>query len=172
MDLISSKNGKSDNRSTGFRKKRNLCFGLIIGFIVFVLLIVILGFTVFRAKHTITTVNSIKLKGFWMSLDVPRVGVDLNVTLNLDLSVKNPNKAGFKYGNGSTLLYYRGDVVGEAEIPAGEISPGETIGMNSTLTVLADRLISKSDVYSDVISGTLPLRIRNVNIRPSYELMF
>ncbi|KAI3911487.1 hypothetical protein MKW98_010374, partial [Papaver atlanticum] len=37
-------------------------------------------------------------------------------------------------------------------IPAGEISPGETIGLNTTLTVLADRLISNSDVYSDIMS--------------------
>ncbi|KAI3904904.1 hypothetical protein MKW92_005808 [Papaver armeniacum] len=155
MDIISPKVAKFDKKVTGFRRNRNICIGLIVGF---VLVIVILWFTVFKPKNTITTVNSVKLDGFHISLDVPKLGVDLNVTLSLDLSVKNPNKAGFKYGNGSSLLYYKGDVVGEAGIPAGEISPGETIGLNTTLTVLADRLISNSDVYFDLISGMLPVR--------------
>ncbi|KAI3879670.1 hypothetical protein MKX03_011996 [Papaver bracteatum] len=102
--------------------------------------------------------NSVKLDGIHISLDVPNLGVDLNVTLSLDLSVKNPNKARFKYGNGSSLLYYKGDVVGEAGIPDGEISPGETIGLNTTLAILVDRLISNSDVYSDLMSGMFPVR--------------
>ncbi|KAI3993742.1 hypothetical protein MKX01_002755 [Papaver californicum] len=158
MDIISPKGAKFDKKFTGFRRKRYICFGLIVGVAGFILVIVILGFTIFKAKNTVTTVNSLKLDGFHLSLDVPKLGVDLNVTLSLDLSVKNPNKAGFKYGNGSSLLYYKGDVVGEAGIPAGEISPGETIGLNTTLAVLADRLITNSYVYSDIMSGMLPVR--------------
>ncbi|MCL7038073.1 hypothetical protein MKW94_013084 [Papaver nudicaule] len=147
MDISSPAKANSDKRFTGFRRNRNLCFCLIAGLVGFILEIVIMGFTVFKPKNTITTVNSVKLDGFHLSLDVPKLGVDLNVTLSLDLY----------YGNGSSLLYYKGDVVGEAGIPAEEISPGETIGLNTTLTVLADRLISNSDVYSDSMSGMLPV---------------
>ncbi|KAI3879998.1 hypothetical protein MKW92_037728 [Papaver armeniacum] len=166
MDVISPKAAKSDKKFTGFR---NLCFGLIVvgfaaGFTLLVLMI--LGFTVFKPKNTITRVNSIKLEEFHLSLDVPNLVVELNVTLSLNLSVMNPNKAaGFKYGNSvgssSALLYYKGDVVGEKGFfPAdgGEISPGETVGLNTTVTVLDDRPISNLDVYSDIMSGMLPVR--------------
>lgn len=81
----------------------------------------------------------------------------LNVSLDIDLSIKNPNKVGFKFQNTSALVYYKGVLVGEAPIPAGKISADETIGMNITLTILADRFLSNSGVFSDVLSGTLPL---------------
>ncbi|KAK7837279.1 hypothetical protein CFP56_021437 [Quercus suber] len=80
----------------------------------------------------------------------------------IDLSVKNPNKAGFKYSNSTAYLNYRGQLVGEVPIPADQISAGETKPMNISLTLLADRLLSNSDLYSDVKSGVLAL---NSNVR-------
>ncbi|ERN04297.1 uncharacterized protein LOC18432456 [Amborella trichopoda] len=131
-----------------------ICLSLLI---LIVLLILILAFTVFRARHTTTTVNSIRLAGLDVSLDIPRLRVSLNVSLDLNVSLKNPNKASFKYGNSTTMLYYRGGLVGEASIPSGEIFAGETEVMNLTLTILADRLLSDSYIYSDVVNGSLPL---------------
>ncbi|MED6183166.1 hypothetical protein PIB30_035485 [Stylosanthes scabra] len=136
---------------------RKVCL-LIAGIVMaIILLIVILAMTVFKAKHPINTVDSLKLQDLKVSLDIARLRVDLNVTLDVDVSVKNPNKVGFKYANSSAQLNYRGQQVGEVPIPAGEISADETKGFNLTLTIMADRLISNSQVYSDVISGSLPL---------------
>jgi hypothetical protein len=118
---------------------------------------VILGLTVFKAKDPVTTVNSVALKDLSFDLDIAKLGVYLNVTLDVNISIKNPNKVGFKYKNSSALLNYRGRVVGEVPIPAAKISPDQTVTMNLMLTVLADRLISNSNLVSDVISGTLPL---------------
>ncbi|MCL7042285.1 hypothetical protein MKW94_006881, partial [Papaver nudicaule] len=142
MDISCPEKANSDKGITGFRRNKNLCFCLIAGLVGFIPVIVIMGFTVFKPKNTITTVNSVKLDGFHLSVDVPKLGVDLNQD--------------FRYGNGSSLWYYKGDVVGEAGILAGKISPGETIGLNTILTVLVDRLISNSNVYSDSMSGILP----------------
>ncbi|KAF3792896.1 hypothetical protein EJ110_NYTH10699 [Nymphaea thermarum] len=101
------------------------------------------------------------LVGFYSSLDakfnLQRLSVDLNVTLELGLSVKNPNKVSFKYHNSSSLLYYRGRLVGQADIPAGEIFAGQTIDTHSVLTILADRLLSDSNAYTDAIAGSLPM---------------
>lgn len=144
------------------RKPRNICLAVILGLIGVAIVMVILGFTVFKPKHAVTKVDSIGLKDVKVSLDVLRVSVHLNLTLDVDVSVKNPNRAGFKYGTGSALLKYRGETVGEASIPAGDISPGETIGVNLTLAILADRLLSNSNAYSDVASGTLPLNTYTV----------
>ncbi|XP_065853111.1 uncharacterized protein [Euphorbia lathyris] len=137
-------------------RRRNICLGVTVAVIVLiVLIIVILAFTVFKAKEPKTSVESITVENLKMSLDVARLGVDLNITLGVDLSVKNPNKVGFKYKNGSALLNYRGELVGEVPIPAGKIGSDETRPMNVSVTVMADRLISNSQLYSDVISGVL-----------------
>ncbi|KAG4952734.1 hypothetical protein HKD37_16G046425 [Glycine soja] len=141
----------------GSGKGRKVCLSLTGVVIAIVLLIVILALTVFKAKHPVTTVDSTKLEDFHMGLDTPKLRVDLNVTLHVDVSVKNPNKVGFKYSDSTAHLNYRGQLIGEVPIPAGEISSGETKGFNLTLTIMADRLLSNSQLLSDVASGTLPL---------------
>lgn len=138
-------------------KGRNMCFAVTGGVVVaIVLIVVILALTVFKPQHPISTVDSIKLKDMDMSFDIFGMKVNLNATLNVDVSVKNTNKYGFKYYDGIALLNYRGQQVGDAPIPNGEISSGETKRMNVTLTLMADRLISNSQVTSDVILGSLP----------------
>ncbi|KAL2319447.1 hypothetical protein Fmac_028416 [Flemingia macrophylla] len=69
----------------------------------------------------------------------------------------NPNKVGFKYSSSMAFLKYRGEVIGEVPFPDGKISSSETKQYNLNLTLLADRLFFNSQLYSDVISGTLPL---------------
>ncbi|XP_004510083.1 uncharacterized protein [Cicer arietinum] len=141
----------------GSSKGRKTCLTVTGVFIAIVLLIVTLALTVFKAKHPITTVDSLKLQNFNLNLDIAKLRVDLNVSLDVDVSVKNPNKVGFKYSNNIAHLNYRGQLIGEVPISAGEISSGETKGFNLTLTIMADRLFSNSQLYSDITSGTLPL---------------
>lgn len=141
----------------GSGKGKKACLVVTGVVIAIVLLIVILALTVFKAKHPVNTVDSVTLKDMDMNLDILRLKVDLNVTLGVDISVKNPNKVGFKYSDSNAQLNYRGQQVGEVPISAGEITAGETKGLNLTLTIMADRFLSNSQVYSDVTSGTLPL---------------
>ncbi|KAK2996523.1 hypothetical protein RJ639_002762 [Escallonia herrerae] len=141
------------------RRRRNICLAVTLSLLALVLLIVILALTVFKTKRPVNTVNSVSLKDFDLSLDIARLRVHLNLTLDVNLSIRNPNKIGFKYTNGSALIKYRGEVVAEVPIPAGKIGADKTTAMNLTLTVLADRLLSNSNTYSDVIAGDLPLTI-------------
>lgn len=142
---------------SGSGKGRKVCIIVTGVLIAIALVIVILAFTVFKAKHPVTTVDSLKLEDFDVSLDIAKLRVNLNVTLDVDVSVYNPNKVGFKYSNSTAHLIYRGQLVGEVPLPAGEISSGETKVLNLTLTLMADRLLSNSQLYSDITSGTLPL---------------
>ncbi|KAK4801062.1 hypothetical protein SAY86_021549 [Trapa natans] len=149
--------GREDARSRR-RRRWIICCAVGVGVLVaVVLLIVILAFTVFKAKRPVTTVNSVSLENLGISVDVLRLRVQLNLTLDLGITVENPNKVGFRYKNSSAQLNYRGQMVGEVPIPADKISAGERKPINLTLTLLADRLLSDSQVYSDVLSGELPL---------------
>ncbi|XVF65700.1 hypothetical protein PTKIN_Ptkin09bG0270300 [Pterospermum kingtungense] len=139
------------------RKRRNICFGMMGVLIFIVILILILAFTVFKPKDPIITTNSVFLSNLRFSVDLARLRVFLNATLDVDLSIKNPNKVGLKYTDSAAQLNYRGQQVGEAPIPAGNISADETVPMNLTLTVMADRLVSDSRFFSDVSGGQLAL---------------
>ncbi|GAB2272055.1 hypothetical protein Dimus_006875 [Dionaea muscipula] len=141
------------------RRRRNIC---VVGGIVFVLIVVVLvivGLTVFRVKRPVTTINSVSLEDFQFSVAVfPQISAKINVTLATGISIRNPNKLGMKYTNTSAYVEYRGEVVGEAPVPAGSISGGQTLPMNLTLTVMADRLLSNPQFYQDVVlNRTLPL---------------
>ncbi|XWS35320.1 hypothetical protein CRYUN_Cryun21dG0115800 [Craigia yunnanensis] len=160
VESLRSKNEKSmeqpgSSAVSGLKRRRkckNICFGMMGVLIFIIILIVILAFTVFKAKRLVTTIDSVSLSNLSFSVDLARP----QVLLDVDLSIKNPNKVGFKYTNSSAQLNYRGQLVGEVPIPAGKISADETVPMNLTLTVMADRLISDSKFFSDVSSGEVP----------------
>ncbi|XVF29486.1 hypothetical protein REPUB_Repub15cG0124900 [Reevesia pubescens] len=139
------------------RKCRNICFGVMGVLIFIIILIVILAFTVFKAKKPVTTIDSVSLSNLKFSVDLARLRVFLNASLHVDLSIKNPNKVGFKYTDSTAQLNYRGQQVGEVPIPAGKISADETLPMKLTLIVMADRLITDSKFFSDITGGSLPL---------------
>ena len=139
------------------RRQRQLLvvLAVVIGII---LLLIILSTTVFKPRRPIITVNSVNLGDTDISFDALRMNVHLNMSLKATISVKNPNKVGFKYSPSSAFLDYRGQVVGQAPIPAGKISAGQTLPLNLTVIVMADRLLSNSQtLISDLLAGTLPL---------------
>ncbi|KAJ8898892.1 hypothetical protein K2173_008201 [Erythroxylum novogranatense] len=142
------------------RRRRNMCLGITGGVILTVILvIVILSFTVFKAKRPVTNVDSVTLRDIKASLDANRLRVDLNITLDVDMSLKNPNKVSMKYTNSSALLNYRNQAIGEVPIPAGRIASDRTQAMNLTVTVMADRLFSDPQLIQDVSAGSLPINV-------------
>ncbi|KAL5974891.1 hypothetical protein ACLOJK_031565 [Asimina triloba] len=155
---ISSSNAPNKPKFSKICKRRYICLGICAFVLFLVILFVILGFTVFKPKHAVTTVDFIRLSGMRVAFDLLRLRVEVNVTLDLGISVKNPNPVSFSFGNSTAYLYYRGGVVGEAPIPAGAISSHGTMGLNVSLAVMADRLVTDSNLLSDVRSGTLPLQ--------------
>lgn len=141
------------------RRRRIICLVVISVILALALISTILGLTVFKAKRPVTTVNSVAVSDFDFSFDIARLRVHLNVTVDTSVAVKNPNRVGFKYKNSTALLKYRGDMVGEIPIPAGKIGSRDSMVMNLTLTLMADRVLANSNLYSDMMSGTLPLQI-------------
>ncbi|KAI4324559.1 hypothetical protein MLD38_030038 [Melastoma candidum] len=141
-------------RHCGCRTSCNAATAMVL---VLVLVAVVISLVViFKVKPPMTHVSSITPRNVTVALDLARLQVHLNMTLGVDLSLKNPNRASFEYGNSSAMLSYRGEFVGEAPIPAGEVLPNETKRMELILTVMADRLLlSNSALISDVAAGRI-----------------
>ncbi|ERM99566.1 uncharacterized protein LOC18427601 [Amborella trichopoda] len=135
------------------RRTRLLCsFFICLSLLILtILILVILGFTVFKPKKITTTVNSIKLADVNLSTGGVNVSIDVSLTLN------NPNKVSFKHGNITTELKHRDVFLGEAIVPAGEIVSGKTQEITVTLTIFAQSLVTDTYIPSDLLNGTLPL---------------
>lgn len=153
-----STNGVSGG--TKGKKKRNrkicICVTLLILLVIFIVLLV-LGLTLFKPKRPITTIDSVAVDRLQASVDVLNLKVILNLTLSVDLSLRNPNRVGFSFGNSSALLNYGGKLIGEAPLPASRLGAEKTLPMNLTLTLMADRLLADTGIISDVMSGSIPV---------------
>ncbi|KAK8964160.1 hypothetical protein KSP40_PGU006832 [Platanthera guangdongensis] len=146
----------SSNGKQWIRRRRYRCLLISLSIFIFlVLLIVILAVTVFRIRDATTTVNSIKLGGYSTGLNIPNPGLDVNVTLDLDLTAHNPNRVSFRYGAGTADLLYRGEQVGDAAILPGEIGARSSERMNISLTIYATKLIGETALYAEALSGSI-----------------
>ncbi|KAI4318913.1 hypothetical protein MLD38_032568 [Melastoma candidum] len=147
------KRGKTPVRRSGRRLCCAACLTILALLVLVVIVLLILSRTLYKAKHPVTTVDSVSLR----SLDLSILPISINLTLDLDLSLHNPNRVGFKYHDSTALLNFDDHLIGQVPIPAGEIGARDTVGMNLTLTVFANKLLGDSRAYADVIAGSLPL---------------
>ncbi|GAB2301589.1 hypothetical protein Dimus_035601 [Dionaea muscipula] len=138
---------------------------------VVILIIIILAFTVFRVKEPKITLNRVRIQGLDVNFSKPQV----NLTLEAEVSIKNPNAASFKFRNSTTSVSYDGVIVGEVQSPPGLARAMKTLRMNITVDVIVDNLLLSSPVslLSDALgSGSLPFdtftkisgRVRLINV--------
>jgi len=139
------------------RRKIKLC-GCVtaILLLLLVIVIVILAFTVFKVKDPKVTTNEIQLTNFDVNLvQIPTPQVKINMTMVVNMSIKNDNIASIKLGNSTTTVYYRGITVADAVIPPGLVKAKKTTRLNVTIEVMADRLVSSPNLLGDVHQGEM-----------------
>ncbi|KAG0619282.1 hypothetical protein M758_4G128400 [Ceratodon purpureus] len=148
----------TDVKASKARRRRmcrlGCCMGVGVIFLIGIL-IIILVFTVFKARDPDIWVNGVKLADLNITYGtlVPHV----RLRLDLSLTVHNPNKANYKYDNGSSILYYQDIEVGHADIPAGRLSAKETKTQSVTLNVQADQFLRGSNITKDFVAGVIPV---------------
>lgn len=155
------------------RWKFRLCCGLGVGFVFLVgILFIILFFTVFKARDPIIWINGVRLADLNITYGtfIPHV----QLKLDMNLTVHNPNRADYKYSNSSTIVFYQQIQVGHADIPAGQLGAGKTKTQIVTLNVQADKFLEGSNFTKDFVSGIIPVsattRVRGeVNVLNIYK---
>ncbi|XP_031261965.1 uncharacterized protein LOC116120166 [Pistacia vera] len=138
------------------RKRRCLiAIGAII-LLIFLLFVVvlILALTVFKTKQPKTQLQSAKVEGIAPRVTLPTLNFQLNLTLDLQILVENPNHASFRHGTGNSILVYRGDQVGEADIYPGLIPSDGSTTLPCRLTVQVDKFASDiTTLIGDIMGG-------------------
>jgi hypothetical protein len=141
--------------------KRRRCL-IVAGWAALVLLILlfaialILALTVFKYKPPRIQLLSAAAEGVAPRVSFPVIRVELNLTIDIKLLVKNRNRASFKHGQGKSLLFYQGKQVGEADIYPGLIPARGSATVSCSLTMEVDEIASNlTGLINDVLGGDL-----------------
>uniref|UniRef100_A0A7N0UHP7 Late embryogenesis abundant protein LEA-2 subgroup domain-containing protein n=1 Tax=Kalanchoe fedtschenkoi TaxID=63787 RepID=A0A7N0UHP7_KALFE len=165
LPLAPSTNGRStDDASitTGetklnprIRRRRYLkiCGFISAALLLIAILIIILIFTLFRVRNPIIKLDGVEINNLGTFNGVPQPGT--NITLTAHVIVKNPNIASFRYPNTTTMLYYHGNVVGEARGPPGKARAQRSQRITATVDLITGRVMADPNLLTDVASGTL-----------------
>ncbi|XP_010523771.1 PREDICTED: uncharacterized protein LOC104802047 [Tarenaya hassleriana] len=147
-----------DSLKENLRRRNHIrwCCGFVgvTSFVLTIVLPLVLFFTVFQAKDPIIVVNNVTMPSL-PGTQFPPPDITANMSMVVDVSVKNPNAASFKYSNTTTELYYKGLLFGEARGPPGRARARRTVRMNVTLDIYAGRLMSDPGLLEDIGSGLM-----------------
>ncbi|XP_027337378.1 late embryogenesis abundant protein At1g64065-like [Abrus precatorius] len=147
------------------RRRIKVCGCVTATLLLLVIVIVILIFTVLKVKDPKLTTNEITLTTLDISINnaiPPQVKV--NMSMLVDMSIKNPNAASFKFNeNSTTTIFYHGTSIAAVKIPSGLAKARRTLRMNATVDIMADRLANSSpDLVKDVRKGEMTMNSYSV----------
>uniref|UniRef100_A0ACD5TEU3 Uncharacterized protein n=1 Tax=Avena sativa TaxID=4498 RepID=A0ACD5TEU3_AVESA len=143
-------------RSVQYLRKRRwllCCCGCCVLAVVIVgLVVLVLALTVLKVKDPRLTMNGVSLTALSTGAGSDS-GLAANVTVTADVSVKNPNVASFRFSQSATEVYYRGQTVSVAYVPAGRVGARRTARMNMTVDILGDRFARVLNVTGGLVLG-------------------
>ncbi|XP_027344427.1 uncharacterized protein LOC113856673 [Abrus precatorius] len=134
-------------------KKFIRCCGCVTALLVIsVVIILVLGFTVYNVKEPEVRMNGVTLlNGSFAD------GATNNITLLADVSVKNTNDFTFRFGNANTTVYYDGMGIGKGFSPPGKAKARRTIRFNVTMQIVTQKLLAVPSSMIDLKDQALNL---------------
>ncbi|KAF4356896.1 hypothetical protein F8388_003191 [Cannabis sativa] len=166
---IDDNNTTAENNSSkkALKARRRRCLiavgaTIIVLILVIFIVILVLALTIFKPKQPITKLISTTVVGVTPHLTLPVVQLELNITLNLEILVKNRNYASFRHNGGTSLLFYGNNQVGNADIFPGNIPARGSATLTCRLVIEVDQIVGPdlSGLISAVLSGQLPMETR------------
>lgn len=131
--------------------------------------ILILMLTVFKVKGPKVNVNYVTIKGL-EGVNAFNFVPNTNLTIEIELSIKNPNAAAFKFKNVTTAIYYENVLIGEAYNPKGTAKANKTFRVKITIDVMLQKFLRIPRFLRDLTAGELPVSTRS-NIRGKVEII-
>ncbi|KAL1537362.1 hypothetical protein AAHA92_29886 [Salvia divinorum] len=132
-------------------KSLKIC-GIITAVVIVTLIVtvLVLWLAVLKPKNPKITLQQVTLEHISLGSDF-----QINVTLGMLLTVKNPNHASFRYENTTAFVSYRGSPVAEAPIQEDTIPARGSRDISTDLFVDADSLVANAGFGEDVAARRL-----------------
>ncbi|KAK9094466.1 hypothetical protein Scep_025935 [Stephania cephalantha] len=122
--------------------------------ILFIIIVTtISGFVVFHVKDPQILISRARILNikYMNGSNIPDPSA--NITIEVDVSIKNPNLASFQYEDGSTTLSYHDINIGEAKTPGGIAKGRCTRRVHLILKFVMEKLFLDEAFSSDIKSG-------------------
>ncbi|XP_061337894.1 late embryogenesis abundant protein At1g64065-like [Gastrolobium bilobum] len=139
-------NINSEHQIIRIRKFVRCCGCVTALVLIFVVIIIVLAFTVYNVQDPEVRMNGVTLLNGTLAN-----GATNNITLVADVSVKNKNAFTFRFGNTTTSVYYDGTGIGEGTTPPGKAKARRTMRFNVTMEIMAKKLLANPSLKSDLI---------------------
>lgn len=125
-------------------------------FVILLLIValIILYFTVLKPREPDISATVVGLQHIESR---PYPNFTLNIMVDVDVTVHNPNYAGFEFDSGTTLIYYRGSLVGRAPVVEGGVGARSTETITTTVDLDVSTMAANPAFVSDIASGMLTL---------------
>ncbi|CAN8260321.1 unnamed protein product [Cochlearia groenlandica] len=131
-----------------------VCGIILIIFTIFAIAL-ILSQTVFKPKHPILQTLSSTIEGVSTHV-TPPYDISLNLTLTLQMQLKNPNLADFEYKTVSNLVYYRDILVGNLTLPSAILPAQGSAILPCPLVLRIDKFVADlGDILQDLLHGKI-----------------
>ncbi|EEF43908.1 uncharacterized protein LOC112534765 [Ricinus communis] len=115
--------------------------------VIIAVVLVILYFTVFKPKEPNVITRSVALE----NIKVAWPQLFLNITLGVGVIIDNKNYGGFKYSNSTAYVSYRGNVIGEAPVPADTVPARKKHDTSTSVTIFANKLFEDDNFLHDFL---------------------
>ncbi|KAL6971993.1 hypothetical protein U1Q18_031676 [Sarracenia purpurea var. burkii] len=149
------------------RQKRKKCILYITAFAIFqVAVITLFSVTVMKVENPKFRVRSATFGTF----DVQPVNPSFNLTMNVEVGVKNTNFGPYKFDNSTIYFYYGNAEVGSGFIPNSKANMKSTKKFVVSVDLTSTNIASNSDLGIHLASGILPLTSRS-RLTGKVELM-
>ncbi|MCL7052255.1 hypothetical protein MKW94_012084 [Papaver nudicaule] len=154
------------NQKQHQQKKRRSCCCIasltILAFLLtLIIIILILAFTVFKPKDPKAELVSAKIEGIEPKVSFPALKIELNITVEIELLIRNPNHASFRHGLGKSLVFYKDIQVGDVDVYPGTIPSQGSETVDSKLTLEADKFGSElTGLIRDVMAGEITIQTK------------
>lgn len=133
----------SERKTKRIKKFVTWCGCITAILLLFIVIIIILAFTVYNVKEPEVRMNAVTLiSGNFTSGN--------NVTILADMSVKNTNSFTFRYEAVNTTVFYNGIDIGGGIQPPGKAKAQRTARLNVTLVIIAKRLVDNQEWIIDI----------------------
>lgn len=160
---LNTSTSTSEEPPTPKKKGRKCCKCFkIICCIIFVIILALIGvflffiFYIFKKRAVEVTTSSTTLENLSYTL----IPITLDLVLGVNIGIKNPNYAGYKYQSTNTSIFYHGMVAGMSPMPAGIVKARSSKKLHATVYINATTMINTPFLYEELILGKIPLSSR------------
>ncbi|KAI5068880.1 hypothetical protein GOP47_0017225 [Adiantum capillus-veneris] len=137
------------------KQKQMACMVVLALLVAVVALLAVLYFTNFRPRDPKVEVPTMQLLSLYTA-GYPATVTSANLTLNLQLSLHNPNRAPFYLlGDSAASLLYYGSAVGSTPLPPATVLARSSIALSAAVTVEGPTPLGGPHIYADVASAAL-----------------